>query len=58
MKDEELHLEICNPKTPFEVIDDWGATCLLRFGYSGDRDRRIYFFSTPKDLLLFRLKWL
>ena len=56
--DEELHLEIDNPKVPFDVIDNWCAKCLSSFGFRGSNSYRTYYFRNPKDKLLFQLKWL
>ena len=58
MMDEELHLEIDNPKVPFDVIDNWCAKCLSSFGFRGSNSYRTYYFRNPKDKLLFQLKWL
>ena len=57
-RDEDLHIELENPGVPFEVIDKWCQESLGVFATQGNRTFRTYYFKNPKDVLLFRLKWL
>jgi len=56
--DEELHIEIEDPKVSFAIIDAWCFQSLESWGFMGDGHCRTYYFKRKQDVLMFRLRWL